>query len=93
MKLFSAITIAMIGCLGFVSAVRADTQNEAWLVLTHNVSASSAGAMRHKGSDGVSLATVPMKTMEGFQSEGNRWRNSKSQFRKGFREFYCLENK
>ena len=65
--------------------------NQAWLVLMNNVSASTT--MSRTGSDAVSTTVVPMLTLEGCNSEGNRWRNSKSKFRTGFRECYRVENK
>ena len=77
---------------GFCPSRAAEEGNaQVWLVLMNNVSASTT--FSGTGSDALSLIVVPMQTMEGCESEGNRWRNSKSKFRKGFREFYCLENR
>jgi len=66
---------------------------QVWLVLMNNVSASTT--FSGTGSDALSSVVVPMQTQtkEGCEEEGNRWCSSKSKFRKGLREFYCVENK
>lgn len=94
MKFTALLPVLSIVLLGNVlSPLRAADEgiNQAWLVLMNNVSASTT--FSGTGSDAVSTTVVPMQTLEGCQAEGNRWRNSKSKFRKGFREFYCVENK
>ena len=64
---------------------------QVWLVLMNNVSASTT--FSGTGSDALSSVVGPMQTKEGCEEEGNRWCSSKSKFRKGLREFYCVENK
>ena len=94
MKFTTLLPVLSVMLLGnVVSPARAADEgvNQAWLVLMNNVSASTT--FSGTGSDAVSTTVVPMQTLEGCQAEGNRWRNSKSKFRKGFREFYCVENK
>ena len=69
--------------------------NEAWLVILHGVEGTAMGFGGGKvaNSDSSTLATIPMKTMEGCIEEGQRWVSSPSPFRKGLRDFQCIEVK
>ena len=76
-------------------SIPAANANEAWLVLTHGVIGGTHGFGGGKVavSDSSSLTTVPMKTMEGCMTEGEKWKVIPSTFRKGFRSFQCISNK
>ena len=69
--------------------------NEAWLVILHGVEGTAMGFGSGKvaNSDSSTLATIPMKTMKGCMEEGRRWASSPSPFRKGLRDFQCIEVK
>ena len=65
--------------------------NEAWLVLTQGVFGSKL-TKSAANSDSTSTVTIPMKTMMGCMIEGQQWAELPTKFRKGFREFLCIEN-
>ena len=69
--------------------------NEAWLVILHGIEGTAMGFGGGKvaNSDSSTLATIPMKTMQGCMQEGQRWASSPSPFRKGLRDFQCIEVK
>ena len=89
--LLPVLSIMLVGNVLSPARAADEEENQAWLVLMNNVSASTT--FSRTGSDAVSTTVVTMQTLEGCQTEGERWRNSESKFRKGFREFYCVENK
>ena len=62
----------------------------AQLVLTTGVFGSKFSGSNAANSDSTSMVTVPMLTMEGCRSEGERWMRRRSRFRKGFREYFCV---
>lgn len=61
-----------------------------WLVLINNVSATTAN-LRGVGTDVTAMVTIPMKSLAGCQEEGARWKAAETGFRKGFREYHCVE--
>ena len=63
--------------------------NEAWLVLSYGI----AGGTSIGDSNSMSLISIPMKSLEGCEKEGQKWQLSKPKFRKGIREYKCLENR
>lgn len=69
---------------------RAQPPFGAQLVLTTGVFGSKFSGSNAANSDSTSMVTVPMLTMEGCRSEGERWLRRRSRFRKGFREYFCV---
>ena len=69
--------------------------NEAWLVILHGTkgTASGFGGGKKFSSDGSTMATIPMKTMNGCIEEGRRWVSTPSPFEGGLRDFQCIEVK
>ena len=68
-----------------------NNSNVVWLILTHGVYGVRWGNAAN--SDSTSIVAISMETMKGCKAGREKWAGTPSKYRKGFREFQCIESR